>query len=304
MGWLAGWPWFRALGQSATEVTVRNPGSRFLSAPKPDRPYAVEDWELAWLAAAAYGKTPAAAKRRARTTDAEEHVDPDVPLRAAGWERWDGFPGDGLQQKIEKTHLRVEVWEKRRADGTLVVAVTFGGTVFNNEMDWRANLRWFLPGGSRDEYTDVVRKFAPAFDTEFVRRLTGRAPSTVELVSTGHSLGGGLAQQFAYAQCLDDRVPRVAKVYAFDPSPVTGFFSVKRSLRNVNRKGLKIDRIYERGEILAIVRSITSVFWRPSKKAPEIRGIRYFLFFAWNPIAGHSMVRMAVRMSAAAGHGV
>jgi pimeloyl-ACP methyl ester carboxylesterase len=184
------------------------------------------------------------------------------------------------------------------------VAVTFGGTVFDNEMDWRANLRWFLPGGWRDEYTDVVRAFAPAFVPEFVSRLAGRSASTIELVSAGHSLGGGLAQQFAYAHCLDDRVPRVARVYAFDPSPVTGFFSVKRSVRNVNRKGLKIDRIYERGEILAIVRSITSVLWKPSKTAPEIRGIRYFLFFALNPIVGHSMVRMAVRMGAAAGHGV
>ncbi len=70
-------------------------------------------------------------------------------------------------------------------------------------------------------------------------------------------------------------------------------------MRNVNRQGLKIDRIYERGEILAIVRSIISVLWRPSKRAPEIRGRRYFLFFAWNPIVGHSMVRMAVRMDAA-----
>jgi hypothetical protein len=296
------WPWFRALGQSATEVTTRNPGSRFLSVPKPLRPYAVEDWEFAWLAASAYGKTRAAAKRRALTADAEEHVNPETPLRAAGWERWDGFPSDGLHRKIEQTHLRVEVWQKRREDDTLVVTITFGGTVFNNDMDWRANLRWFFPGGRRDQYTDVVRTLAPAFVDEFIKRMAGRAVSTIELISTGHSLGGGLAQQFAYAHCLNDRVPRVTKVYAFDPSPVTGFFSVKRSVRDMNRKALKIDRIYERGEILAIVRSITSVLWKPSKTAPQIRGTRYFLFFAWNPIAGHSMIRMAVRMSAAAGH--
>jgi hypothetical protein len=273
-----------------------------LSAPKPAKSYAVEDWEFAWLAASAYGKTHAAAKRRARTDDAEEHVDPETALRAAGWERWDGFPNDGLHRKIKQTHLRVEVWEKCREGGTLVVAVTFGGTVFNNQMDWRANLRWFLPGGQRDQYTDVVRTFAPAFVDELIKRLTARAVSSIEIISTGHSLGGGLAQQFAYAHCLDERVPRVTHVYAFDPSPVTGFFSVKRSVRDVNRKSLKVDRIYERGEILAIVRSITSVLWKPSKTAPQIRGRRYFLFFAWNPVAGHSMVKMAVRMSAAAGH--
>lgn len=293
-------PWFRALSQSDKEVSVRNSGCRFLSAPKPVQPWAAEDWEFAWLAAAAYAKTPAAAKRRARDPGSEEEMNPETPLKAAGWKQWDKFPGRDLQRKIDKTHLRVEVWEKRRDNGSSVVAVAFGGTVFNNEMDWRANLRWFLPGGWRDEYTDVVRSLAPAFVGEFPERLRGRSPGSVDLVSTGHSLGGGLAQQFAYGLCLNDSVPRVARVYAFDPSPVTGFFSVTRSVRNVNRSALKIDRIYERGEILAIVRSMTSVLWRPSKVAPEIRGIRYFLFFSWNPIAGHSMVRLAVKMDAAA----
>ena len=46
------------------------------------------------------------------------------------------------------------------------IAVTFGGTVFNNDADWRANLRWFTPW-KRDEYTDVVQTFSPAFRTEF-----------------------------------------------------------------------------------------------------------------------------------------
>jgi Lipase (class 3) len=295
------WPWIRALRQSETEVTTRSPGERFLSSPKPVRPYAQEDWEFAWLAASAYGKTRAATKRRARSMDAQDHVDPEVPLRAAGWRRWDEFPNEELHRKIEQTHLRLEVWEKQREDGTLLVAVTFGGTVFNNEMDWRANLRWFLPGHP-DQYTDVVHTFAPAFVDEYVKRLGERPVSSIELVTTGHSLGGGLAQQFAYAHCLDERVPRVTKVYAFDPSPVTGFYSVKRSVRNFNRKTLEIDRIYERGEILAVVRSIMSVLWKPSKSAPQIRGRRYYLFSTWNPITGHSMVRMAVRMSAAAGH--
>jgi hypothetical protein len=299
--WFARFPWFRALRQSNREVTVRKPGCRFLSAPGPVTPYAAQDWEFACLAAAAYGKTPAAERRRQRTVDAEERFDPELPLRNAGWQPWDGFPDPELHKHIQQSHLRVEVWEKTLPGDSSIVAVTFGGTVFNNKKDWRANLRWFLPGGKGDEYTDVVRKFAPAFVKEFPRRMAGRSPRTVELVATGHSLGGGLAQQFAYAHCLDDQVPRVTRVYAFDPSPVTGFFSVKRSVRNVNRKALRINRIYERGEILAIVRSIMSVLWKPSERAPEIRGTRYFLFFAWNPIVGHSMVRMAARMKAASG---
>jgi hypothetical protein len=233
----AKWPWFRALGQNDSEVTVRNAGCRFLSAPKPATLYAAQDWEFAWLAAAAYGKTPAAAKRRANSRDAEEHVNADAALLAAGWQQWEEFPSDGLHRKLEKTHLRVEVWEKTLSEGSTIVAVTFGGTIFNNEKDWRANLRWFLPGGKYDQYTDVVRTFAPAFIDEYRRRLGHRRPDTVTLVATGHSLGGGLAQQFAYAHCLHPDVRRVTEVYAFDPSPVTGYFSVKRSVRNKNKKG-------------------------------------------------------------------
>jgi hypothetical protein len=137
------WPWVRALGQSAAEVTVRNPGCRWLSGPTPAGPYAVEDYEFAWLAATAYQGTPAAARRLAQTVDREEHVDPAERLRAAGWDQWKGFPGRELQLKIDQTHLRVQVWEKPREGGQAIVAVTFGGTVFNNEMDWRANCGGF-----------------------------------------------------------------------------------------------------------------------------------------------------------------
>ena len=131
--------------------------------------------------------------------------------------------------------------------------ITFNGFMDGLACESSLVFAWRAAGSI---YRDVVRTFAPAFIDECVNRLGGRTGPSIKLVSTGHSLGGGLAQQFAYAHCVDARVPRVSKVYAFDPSPVTGFFSVKRAVRNINRKHLRIDRIYERGEILAIVRSM------------------------------------------------
>jgi pimeloyl-ACP methyl ester carboxylesterase len=221
-----------------------------------------------------------------------------VPLRGAGWTEWVGFPDAVLEQAFIATHLRVQVWQKQSPP---TVALTFGGTIFDNEMDWRANLRWFLPG-TRDQYSDVVRRLAPAFVAEFIRRAEspdGGPLRECALLSVGHSLGGGLAQQFAYALGLTSRIPRVSKTYAFDPSPVTGFFSVDKTTRDANRRNLEIDRIYERGEILAIIRSAMSVLWKPSANMPRIRGIRYNLFPTLNPIAGHSMIRMAVKIDAA-----
>ena len=90
---------------------------------------------------------------------------------------------------------------------------------------------------------------------------------------------------------------------AFDPSPVTGFFSVDPDTRDMNRRTLAIDRIYERGEILAIVRSLTSLFVAPSASQPTIRGVRYALFYPADPITGHPMTEFACRMYGAAGIG-
>jgi hypothetical protein len=299
--WWSGIPILRAFFQKSDEVAVREPGKRLLSAPRPIAPYAAEHWEFAWLSVIAYNQTPAGARRAVKEArapvpgDAVARRDPRQPLTEAGWTQWDNFPDDGLQRKIAATHLRVEVWENKERRS---VAVTFGGTVFNNENDWRANLRWILPLG-RDQYTDVVQTFAPEFAKEFRRRLadpSGTHLADTRLFATGHSLGGGLAQQFAYSLPLDPKVKRVCAVYAFDPSPVTGFYSVARHLRTENKQNLWIDRIYERGEILALVRSLTSLLHKPSARHATIRGIRYFLFASWNPIADHSIVRFASRL--------
>jgi hypothetical protein len=295
-------PVIRALGQKASEVVVRETGQRFLSAPKPIAPFASEHREFAWLSVAAYQETAAGQKQKtemiAVATPEVRAVSPDPlpPLSAAGWQRWPSFPGVALLNQIHASHLRVQVWERQHPPA---VAVTFGGTVFDNDADWRANLRWFIPG-KRDEYTDVVQKFAPAFDLELKRLAQNMDPArlaTMELYSTGHSLGGGLAQQFAYSLPFDS-IKRVKQVYSFDPSPVTGFFSVARALRNENKRGLRIDRIYERGEILALLRSLTSLLYKPSRINAAIRGVRYKLFRAWNPIAAHSIIELAMKLDA------
>lgn len=293
------WRFLRALGQKPDQVVIRMPGERFLSAPEPIGPDAAEHWEFAWLADSAYGESrvkelPDAEKARSIESSA-------TALARAGWRQWaeDVFLDDKLIEQFTKYHLRVQVWERASQPA---VAVTFGGTVFRNEMDWRANLRWFFQPGGEDEYTLTQKEFAKAFAKYCAERNKLGRPIPASLYSTGHSLGGGLAQQFAYALPDLTGVPRVEKVYAFDPSPVTGFFSVEKRLRDINRAGLKIDRIYERGEVLAIARSLTSLFWKPSAKSPAIRGVRYNLFYTCNPVAGHSMKMLAGKLEAAA-HG-
>jgi hypothetical protein len=305
--------------QTPSEVFVRPPGERVLQGPIPVAVEAADDWEFAWLSDAAYERTPPAEEKgdsgkpvavaRPNTSPSGTQAAivcpmPDVALAQAGWKRWQGFPDAALSQKIKDSNLRVEVWEKK-APTPASIAVAFGGTNFTSGKDWRSNLRWFLPVGV-DEYTEIVSDFGPAFVEEYLRRAADPAHAHLKdarIYSTGHSLGGGLAQQFAYALPTENPVPRVTKVYAFDPSPVTGFYSVDVPTRDHNKKGLLIDRIYERGEILAIVRSFMSFIYPPTAVDPAIRAIRYSLFYPDTPIAGHSIAELACKLQAAAGHG-
>ncbi|WP_158932957.1 lipase family protein [Acidisphaera sp. S103] len=243
-------------------------------------------------------KHKAAAKTPAPEVATSRIPDADAQLKDIGWIPWTGFPNKTLQDRMIEQHLRAEVWEQK--DRTLIV-VAFGGTVFTSGSDWIANLRWFIPKRN-DEYTQIVGLFGPDFVKEFRSRVNNPEMAYLKdakIYSTGHSLGGGLAQQFAYA--LPKGIQRVSKVYAFDPSPVTGFYSVDCATRQTNRDGLQITRIYERGEILAILRSFTSILVKPSAIHPMIRGVRFNLFYTGNAISGHSIVELARKMQAAAG---
>lgn len=311
-----------SLTQPRDTALSREPGERVLGNSVDVGVEARKHWEFAWLSTRAYnahyleatGTEPAAAMRDAGPADVQglkEPSDcpkPDEVLDSAGWRRWEDFPGsqDGdLVDRLRHAHLRVEVWEHA---ATRRVAVAFGGTVFSNASDWLSNIRWFLPE-REDEYTLIQKEFVKAFVARFKARAADprhaylRRGSGLKLYSTGHSLGGGLAQQFAYALPADADVPRVERVYAFDPSPVTGYYSVQPAVREPNAERLEIDRIYERGEALAFVRSLTNFFVPPTEDQPKIRSIRYALFFSlktsWNIVGAHSIPRLACELDEA-----
>lgn len=279
-----------AYNQPPDKVVIREPGEPFLGPPEDIAKEGAEDLPFAFLSQVAYE-----GKSDAKTPEDDCILDANATLRKIGWVPWDGFPDATLQGKINKVHLRVEVWSNSSQNR---VAVAFGGTVFTNPKDWEANLRWFIPHHD-DEYTAIIKNFRDAFVTEYLRK--EQQPEykflrRAQLYSTGHSLGGGLAQEFAYALPRNADVPRVTKVFAFDPSPVTGFYSVKKDLREYNAKNLAIDRIYERKEVLAILRSFMNFVIRPSIAEPVVRQIRYNLFTKWNIIYDHSIARLACKL--------
>lgn len=168
-------------------------------------------------------------------------------------------------------------------------ALVFRGTVFTEPWDWYTNARWvtrFIPY-IWDHYDQVRLGIA-----ELIRATRAKYPEAT-IITAGHSLGGGLAQQAAYA-CSD-----VKKVYAFNSSPVTGWRSVPARDREVNRKGIEIYRIYEQGEILAYVRFVLKSVFSTSIEHPKIVEVR-FNFGQDTPIREHAMESFAKSLRAAA----
>ncbi|MFJ3485409.1 hypothetical protein ACIPL1_18760 [Pseudomonas sp. NPDC090202] len=288
-----------AFNQTHDEVVVREAGERVLGTPFPAAGEAVKHWEYAWLADVAYAHAADGESKDICTATSADKV-----LAAHKWQRWKNFPAPGgeLDRQMREIHLRAEVWEQVESKR---VVVTFGGTDFTNNYDWRSNLRW-VTFKIDDEYTRLVKDFAPGFVKELADRSRsehGQWLKGARLISTGHSLGGGLAQQFAYALPLSTPL-KLTHVYAFDPSPVTGYYSVDADIRKENVKGLSIDRIYERGEILALLRSFTSLFVKPSSIDPTIRGVRYSLLSGGTAVANHSMHNFACAIQKVSGEGV
>jgi pimeloyl-ACP methyl ester carboxylesterase len=147
--------------------------------------------------------------------------------------------------------------------------------------DWESNFHWILRAFPIYDQYEQVRDHVGDFIGRIERDKCYRAGST-EIIAVGHSLGGGLAQLAAYS----DR--RIRRVYAFDPSMVTGFYSVDPPNRDRNVQGLGIERVYEFGEVLAYGRLIMLHYIPLSPCNPRVVSVR-FRVFRGAPIALHSL---------------
>jgi len=147
------------------------------------------------------------------------------------------------------------VWSRTRASiaGCNEVSIAFRGTVGSLlGGSWFTNLNRF--GSPYDDYYNQLRRNVSGI----MKSIQGlpcykRANPKPQIVTTGHSLGAGLGQFVALATKSGDL--KIAKVFAFDSSPVTGAHLLDKQLREGNAKGLTIDHVYEAGEPLYYARN-------------------------------------------------
>ena len=151
-------------------------------------------------------------------------------------------------------------------------------------------------GSTVDDYYHQLQRNIDAI----IRKITSldcykRARSRPQIVSVGHSLGGGLAQLAALAN--NPAGPRIAKVFAFDTSPVTAANIVPPNIRYANANGLTIDRIRQNGEVLSRFLRIDQQY-PPSNSGcnPLVRTVEFDALPASSPIQLHSMAGLAAQV--------
>jgi pimeloyl-ACP methyl ester carboxylesterase len=222
-------------------------------------------------------------------------------------------PGDPLRQRRDFDHggrkgacgvddpvrhkvldgLGIQIW-RRVTDPCAELVIAFRGTDFNQTDDWISNFRWVtrvLP--VHDQY-EQVREHADRMLDEAVRKL-GCRPARITAV--GHSLGGGLAQHAAYWQQPARGRPPISQVIAFDPSFVTGFYErrLDKRVREAAVRDLKVDRVYEHGEVLAYPRFVVRHMFPSSPCSPQVRSIRVDLLEGGSR-SQHSISRLTHRL--------
>lgn len=225
---------------------------------------------------------------------------------------WIEQPAQELRDKLDDKKIGCEddeglmfhVWERKLANRKLVV-IAFRGT--SGGGDWiYGNLWWISRYFKSDNQLTRARQHAERIIAYYDAEAKAAAEERPRFVTTGHSLGGTLAQHAFYSFPT-----RIEQAIVFDSSAVTGFADVSRAEQiaacsclpaSLSNMGVHLEpesrilRVYQTYEILSDLRFFHKLFFVPERHVQELR----FPFpESFNQIERHSMQTFSDNLYAA-----
>jgi hypothetical protein len=174
----------------------------------------------------------------------------------AGWKRW--IPDPPLKDKntfpcFDESGLYYETYIFEESGGKVTEAViAFRGTENRKGQyvyDWGTNLAAAF--GFEPKQYALASQHIP----RVIKALRGRFGKEPRIFATGHSLGGGLAQQAGYLS------REIEEVFTFNTTPVTNWSHLR--MNGLIGNGFPIiHRVYNGGEFLEKARFVSTSFTR------------------------------------------
>jgi pimeloyl-ACP methyl ester carboxylesterase len=177
--------------------------------------------------------------------------------------------------------------------------IAFRGT--SGSSDWAFGNAWpllhhFLSGNQYDVASAQVTRII-----ERHRQATAAAGDPPpRFVTTGHSLGGGLAQHVLYTHPA-----QIEQAIVFDPSSITGFSGIRDEA--LKQQGCacedklfpeaRLMRVYQTYEVLTGLRIFHKMVFPPERHVQEVRF--HFPASHWNAVARHEMHKLALDLQQA-----
>jgi len=221
--------------------------------------------------------------------DKKEEEEEKKLIVPENWEEITELPDINATYKAEtgrKTYagLTYRIF-KNTTNRTLIIA--FRGSTANIG-DWLTNIRWVTRVNPfHDDHYNVIQDQIHNLINFACKDLDSNNQDDIRIITTGHSLGGGLASNAAYSSAI------IKEVVAINTSPVTGFYNIPVGQRIRQKKNIHIARIFEHGEILAFFRLPLRVLYRLSKKDPAIIEARFNFGIRKSSIKEHSLLEFA-----------